>query len=84
MNFETFQQSQKYGNLVELLGDIVEPENENVSGWVYLDSYFIENTRTWSWGFSGYEDYYLCIGNEEHFSNDVEELEEILFEFIDN
>ena len=45
---------------------------------------FIENTRTWSWGFSGYEDYYLCIGNEEHFSNDIEELEEILFEFIDN
>lgn len=84
MNFETFQQSQKYGNLVELLGDIVEPENEHVSGWVYLDSYFIENTRTWSWGFSGSTDYYLCIGNQEYFSNDIEELEEILFDFIDN
>lgn len=84
MNFETFQQSQKYGNLVELLGDIVEPENENVSGWVYLDSYYIENTRTWSWGFSGHEDYYLCIGNQEYFSNDIEELEEILFDFVDN
>ena len=94
MTFEHFVLTSQCGNLTKLLPNIYngQPETE---GFVYLDSYYIEDTRSWGLQSSGYdhegneipfprEKYYLCIGNQEWSSDDLSELEEILFEFAES
>ena len=94
MNFERFVLTSRCGNLFNLLGGMYQG-NRETEGFVYLDSYYIEDTRSWGIQSSGYdhegneipfprEKYYLCIGNQEWLSNDLSELEEILFEFAES
>ena len=92
MNFNQFVLTSQCGNLSKLLGDIYHGDSKT-EGFVYLDSYYIEDTRSWGLQSSGYdregneipfprEKYYLCIGNQEWSSNDLSELEEILFQYV--
>ena len=94
MNFDQFVLTSQRGKLSKLLSDIYRG-NRETEGFVYLDSYYIEDTRSWGIQSSGYdhegneihfprEKYYLCIGNQEWLSNDLSELEEILFEFAES
>lgn len=92
MNFDQFVLTSQRGNLSKLLGSIYHGDSKT-EGFVYYDDYYIEDTRSWGLQSSGYdhedneipfprEKYYLCIGNQEWMSNDLSELEEILFQFV--
>ena len=92
MNFDQFVLTSQRGNLSKLLGGIYQG-NPETEGFVYYDDYYIEDTRSWGLQSSGYdhegneipfprEKYYLCIGNQEWVSDDLSELEEILFQFV--
>jgi|TARA_R100000353_G_scaffold17701_1_gene16524 hypothetical protein len=94
MNFDQFVLTSQRGNLSKLLGGIYHGDSKT-EGFVYNDEYYIEDTRSWGLQSSGYdhegneipfprEKYYLCIGNQEWVSDDLNELEEILFEFSED
>lgn len=94
MNFDQFVLTSQRGNLSKLLGGIYHGDSKT-EGFVYDDEYYIEDTRSWGLQSSGYdhegneipfprEKYYLCIGNQEWVSDDLNELEEILFEFSED
>ena len=78
MTFPEFQAMRKRvtGAEVKLAG--VTPNEQTQYGWLYPGGLLIESTEGWDYEFLGM--YYLLVEGREYFTDDLEELERILYE----
>jgi hypothetical protein len=77
MTKEKFLDSRKYCNLHYDFEDYLFGENE--WGWVYDGSCYIEDTKTWSKVDEGLGRWHLVLENHYYYSDDLKELEELLW-----
>lgn len=76
MTFKEFQMTAKYCDLGKALADECLHQ-----GNLYLSELFVEDTRTWIPSNSEVGRWYTIIGREEYDSDDLEEIERILYQF---
>jgi hypothetical protein len=85
MTFEQFQATRKHiADLATLPDDLSYSCMAETAGYLYRDSLVIEDTATWPP--RGEDDrpvkrWYVLIGNAEHNSDDLEDVERKLYEF---
>lgn len=78
MKFPEFQAMRKRVTAVEMERAGVTHNEQTQYGWLYPGGLLIESTEGWDYEFLGM--YYLLVEGREYFTDDLEELERILYE----
>jgi hypothetical protein len=78
MTFAEFRAARKSVNAAEMKRAGVTPNEQTKTGWLYSGGLVIESTDGWEYEFMGM--YCWMIELREHFSDDLEKLEQMLYE----
>ena len=78
MTFVEFQSKRKRVTGAEMKLAGVTPIEQTQYGWLYPGGLLIESTEGWDYEFLGM--YHLVVEGREYFTDDMEELERILYE----
>ena len=78
MKFSEFQAMRKRVTAAEMERAGVTHNEQTQYGWLYPGGLLIESTEGWDYEFLGM--YHLLVEGREYFTNDLEELERILYE----
>ncbi len=83
MTFEQFQQTGRDSSSMGGEDCIQDDMLAGAIGRIYLDALWMEDTYLWPKSAPGYGKgrWYTRIGNQEHQSNDLAEMERVLFQF---
>lgn len=80
MTFEEFKTSGIDCDDVEIAHEGLILDTTPIPGRLYADSYWIEKTCHWDSGLNDGKKWYLRIGNCEWLSNDLNELEKLIYD----
>jgi hypothetical protein len=78
MTFPEFQAMRKRVTAAEMKRAGVTPNEQTQYGWLYPGGLLIESTIGWEFEFMGM--FCLLVEGQEYFSDDLEQLERILYE----
>ena len=78
MTFREFQSKRKRVTAAEMKRAGWTPNEQTQYAWLYPGGLFIESTVGWDNEWIGM--FYLLVDGKEHFKDDLEELERILYE----
>jgi hypothetical protein len=86
MTFEQFQSTRREADAatIDTAGYTVTKEDADLRGYIYVDTLVIEDTRTWPGDCRSKpyrKRYYLMLGDQEYFSDTLEEQERRLYEY---
>lgn len=82
MTFAEFQATRQPANAEAMRQSGATPNEETVRGLLYAGSLFIESTEGWDSVEQQTEArWYLCIDRSEYISDDLEQLEHLLYEW---